>query len=106
MIKEYLRRKTRTVMVGKVGVGSAEPVRIQSMLTSETTDLDSVMLEIQALHHASCEMIRITIPNRKALDAIPEVRRRMSEEGIERPLIADIHFNPQLAVDSLSLIHI
>ena len=63
-------------MVGKVGVGSAEPVRIQSMLTSETTDLDSVMLEIQALHRASCEMIRITIPNRKALDAIPEVRRR------------------------------
>ena len=100
MNKEYLRRKTRTVMVGKVGVGSAEPVRIQSMLTSETTDLDSVMLEIQALHRASCEMIRITIPNRKALDAIPEVRRRMSEEGIERPLIADIHFNPQLAVDS------
>ena len=100
MIKEYLRRKTRTVMVGKVGVGSAEPIRIQSMLTSETTDLDSVMLEIQALHRASCEMIRITIPNRKALDAIPEVRRRMSEEGIERPLIADIHFNPQLAVDS------
>ena len=100
MIAEYLRRKTRTVMVGKVGVGSAEPVRIQSMLTSETTDLDSVMLEIQALHRASCEMIRITIPNRKALDAIPEVRRRMSEEGIERPLIADIHFNPQLAVDS------
>ena len=87
-------------MVGKVGVGSAEPVRIQSMLTSETTDLDSVMLEIQALHRASCEMIRITIPNRKALDAIPEVRRKMSEEGIERPLIADIHFNPQLAVDS------
>ena len=87
-------------MVGKVGVGSAEPVRIQSMLTSETTDLDSVMLEILALHRASCEMIRITIPNRKALDAIPEVRRRMSEEGIERPLIADIHFNPQLAVDS------
>ena len=100
MIKEYLRRKTRTVMVGKVGVGSVEPVRIQSMLTSETTDLDSVMHEIQALHRASCEMIRITIPNRKALDAIPEVRRRMSEEGIERPLIADIHFNPQLAVDS------
>jgi len=100
MNKEYLRRKTRTVMVGKVGVGSAEPVRIQSMLTSETTDLDSVMLEIQALHRASCEMIRITIPNRKALDTIPEVRRRMSEEGIERPLIADIHFNPQLAVDS------
>ena len=100
MFAENLRRKTRTVMVGKVGVGSAEPVRIQSMLTSETTDLDSVMREIQALHRASCEMIRITIPNRKALDAIPEVRRRMSEEGIERPLIADIHFNPQLAVDS------
>ena len=67
-------------MVGKVGVGSAEPVRIQSMLTSETTDLDSVMQEIKALHRASCEMIRITIPNRKALDAIPEVRRRMSED--------------------------
>ena len=100
MIAEVLRRKTRTVMVGKVGVGSNEPIRIQSMLTSETTDLDGVIGEIRALDQVSCEMIRITIPNRKALDAIPEIRRRMSEEGIERPLIADIHFNPQLAVDS------
>lgn len=100
MIAEVLRRKTRTVMVGKVGVGSNEPIRIQSMLTSETTDLDGVIREIRALDQASCEMIRITIPNRKALDAIPEIRRRMSEDGIERPLIADIHFNPQLAVDS------
>ena len=72
MIAEVLRRKTRTVMVGKVGVGSNEPIRIQSMLTSETTDLDGVIREIRALDQASCEMIRITIPNRKALDAIPE----------------------------------
>ena len=100
MIAEVLRRKTRTVMVGNVSVGSDEPIRIQSMLTSETTDLNGVMREIKALDQVHCEMIRITIPNRKALDTIPEVRRMMSEEGIQRPLIADIHFNPLLAVDS------
>ncbi|MEE3121032.1 MAG: (E)-4-hydroxy-3-methylbut-2-enyl-diphosphate synthase, partial [SAR324 cluster bacterium] len=98
-----IRRQTRTVFVGKTGIGSFHPIRIQSMLTSESTDPEGVMREIRALNDCGCELVRITIPNGKALDTAKEIRRRMESEGIVLPLIADIHFNPRLAVDACEL---
>ena len=84
---------------GKGWVGSYEPVRIQSMLTSETTDLDSVMLEIQA-----CIMLPVKWSASPSPTAKHWMRFRKCAEGCLRKnrtsLIADIHFNPQLAVDS------
>lgn len=89
--------------MGKTGIGSFNPIRIQSMLTSESTDPEEVMREIRALNDCGCELVRITIPNGKALDTAKEIRRRMESEGIALPLIADIHFNPRLAVDACEL---
>ncbi|MBF0352588.1 MAG: (E)-4-hydroxy-3-methylbut-2-enyl-diphosphate synthase [SAR324 cluster bacterium] len=100
----YQRRSTRVVQVGNVGVGGTEPLRIQSMLTSDTCDLVSVMAEIEALSRTPCEMIRLTVPNHKAVEALPEIRHRMRDAGLEIPLIADIHFNPQLAVNSCEFV--
>ncbi|MBF0240185.1 MAG: flavodoxin-dependent (E)-4-hydroxy-3-methylbut-2-enyl-diphosphate synthase, partial [SAR324 cluster bacterium] len=100
----YQRRSTRVVQVGNVGVGGTEPLRIQSMLTSDTCDIVSVMAEIEALSRTPCEMIRLTVPNHKAVEALPEIRHRMRDAGLEIPLIADIHFNPQLAVNSCEFV--
>ncbi len=94
------RRQTRLVRAGQLGIGGGEPIRIQSMLTSVTTDIYAVIREIENLNRLGCELIRITIPNRKALDSVPEIRRLMRLRGISIPLVADIHFNPQLAVDA------
>lgn len=70
------------------------------MLSTATSDVEGCLQEIQALDAAGCEMIRLTVPSKKDLSAMPEIRRRMREEGISRPLIADVHFAPQLAVDA------
>ncbi len=92
------RRTTRQVMVGKVGIGGQNPVRIQSMLTAITWQVDAVIQEMLALAKAGCEIIRLTLPTQRDVDALDEIRRRMREEGLDVPLVADIHFNPRLAL--------
>ena len=57
------------------------------------------MCEMQELQQVNCELIRLTVPNQKAVDSLPEIRRQMKERGWDFPLVADIHFNPQLAVN-------
>ena len=94
----YRRRMARTVLVGSVAVGGRHPIRVQSMLTCATWDVDAVLREMAPLQQAGCEIVRITVPTRKDLQALPEIRRRMAVEGITMPLVADIHFNPALAL--------
>ena len=95
---KYWRRKTRTVHVGAVAVGGDNPIRIQSMLTSDTRNVEACLQEMESLKAA--EMIRLTVPNRKALDAVFQIRKGMRERGIIQPLIADTHFNPTIAIDA------
>ncbi len=92
------RRHTNTVSIGSIKIGGSEPVRIQSMLTSATTNVESCIEEIARLDAVDCEIIRLTVPNQKSIDSLPAIRTEMKKRGIERPLVADIHFNPQLAV--------
>ena len=94
----YRRRPTRVVPVGDVGVGGDEPIRLQSMLTCETWDVPRVIDEVRGLIEAGCEIVRVTVPTRKDAEALPEIRRRMAGEGLRAPLVADIHFNPRLAL--------
>ena len=92
------RRTARLVRVGNVGVGGGEPIRIQSMLTCNTWDVERVLEEMRGLADAGCEIVRMTVPSRRDLEALPEIRRRMAAAGLAMPLVADIHFNPKLAV--------
>jgi (E)-4-hydroxy-3-methylbut-2-enyl-diphosphate synthase len=94
----YRRRPTRVVRVGGVGIGGGEPIRIQSMLTCGTWDVERVIAETRELVEAGCEIVRLTVPTQKDLDALPAIRRRMEQERLRVPLVADIHFNPRLAL--------
>ena len=96
--RRSFRRPTRTVRIGDVTVGGDAPIRIQSMLTSNTTDVGACVEEIERLDRAECEIIRLTVPNQKSVDALPHIRKGMQDRGISRPLVADIHFSPPLAV--------
>ena len=96
----YGRSLSRIVKIGDLKLGGGFPIRIQSMLSSPTSDVTGCFNEIRALDKAGCEMIRLTVPSRRDLAAVPDIRRLMREEGIVRPLIADVHFSPQLAVDA------
>ena len=93
------RRHTRPVSIGPIIIGGTEPIRIQSMLTCDTTDVDTCIEEITRLDAVDCEIIRLTVPNQKSVDSLPVIREQMLKRGITRPLVADVHFNPKLAVN-------
>jgi len=94
----YKRRKTREVMVGDVGIGGKNPIRIQSMITSNTRDTDASIDQIQALERIGSEIVRLTVPSQADADNLPNIRKRMKELGLKVPLVADIHFTPQVAL--------
>ncbi len=104
MSLQPFRRSCRTVRIGDLAVGGQEPIRIQSMLTSDTTDVDACLAEIVRLDAVGCEMIRVTAPNQKSVEALGRIHAGMRERGITRPLIADIHFNPLLAVGACEFV--
>lgn len=92
------RRQTRVVKVGDVLVGGDNPLRVQSMTTTFTKDAAATLEQIAALDAAGCEIIRVTVPTLKDAQALPEIRKGMAARGISRPLVADIHFSPKLAM--------
>ena len=103
-MNSLIRRKSRVVRIGNVLVGGQEPIRIQSMLTSDTCDVPKVIEEMESLVQAGCEIIRVTVPNHKSVEALYKIREVMFNRGINIPLVADIHFNPQLAVNAAEFV--
>src|SRR5579871_3988032 len=84
------RRRTRVVMVGDVGVGGANPIRVQSMTTTRTQDVEATTAQAVRLVEAGCEIVRITAPTVSDARAIGEVRTRLRAMGLSVPLVADI----------------
>jgi len=97
---EYRRRRTRAVSIGDVGVGGENPIRVQSMTTTRTQDIEGTVAQAERLVRVGCEIVRITAPTIQDARAIGEVRRRLHERGIRVPLVADIHFNPAAALEA------
>ena len=95
------RRLSREVMVGRIGVGGNNPIRVQSMTTTDTCDVEATLKQAIALAEAGCEIIRITAPNKPAARALQEIRKKLSEHGFPNPLVADIHFLPQVAMEAV-----
>lgn len=93
-----LMRKTREVKVGFVGVGGNNPVRIQSMTTSNTRDAEATVSQIMKLADAGCEIARITVQGIKEADTCEEIKNTLVQKGYNIPLVADIHFFPPAAM--------
>lgn len=92
------RWKTREVKVGNVGVGGKNPVRIQSMTTSSTRDVDATVNQIIKLAEAGCEIARVTVQGMKEADACEQIKNKLIQQGYTIPLVADIHFFPPAAM--------
>jgi (E)-4-hydroxy-3-methylbut-2-enyl-diphosphate synthase len=88
-------------MVGDVGVGGSNPIRIQSMTTSDTKDIAGTVDQCVALAEAGCEIIRITAPNVSAARCLKTIRRELQKRKIFEPLVADIHFLPAAAMEAV-----
>ncbi len=92
------RWKTRPVWVGSVGVGGDNPVRIQSMTTSNTRDVQATIEQIMRLADAGCEIARVTVQGMKEADACEGIKNGLLQKGYTIPLVADIHFFPPAAM--------
>jgi (E)-4-hydroxy-3-methylbut-2-enyl-diphosphate synthase len=96
----YQRRLTREVMVGNVGIGGSNPIRVQSMITSDTRDTPACVAEVLALAEAGCEIVRITAQTRIYAANLENIAREVRAAGCQVPLVADIHFKPDAALEA------
>ena len=96
----YARRKTREIMVGNVGVGGDNPIRVQSMITSDTRDTEACVKQVLDLAEAGCEIVRITAQTKKYAANLENIRDGVRAAGCDVPLVADIHFKPDAAFEA------
>lgn len=92
----FSRKDTRPVKVGNLVIGGSNDVIIQSMCTTKTADVEATVAEILRLEEAGCQMVRVTVNNEEAADAIKEIKKQ-----IHIPLVADIHFDYRLALKAI-----
>lgn len=103
-LTSYSRFKTREVMVGSVGIGGINPIRIQSMTTTDTMDTKATVEQSIRMIEAGCELVRITAPSIKEARKLEVIKKELRAAGFDTPLIADIHFTPNAAEMAARLI--
>lgn len=93
----YSRFKTREVKVGNVGVGGDNPIRVQSMTTTDTMDTEATVAQSIRMIDAGCEIVRITAPSKKEAENLANIKASLVAKGYDTPIVADIHFTPNAA---------
>ncbi|MDZ7316937.1 MAG: flavodoxin-dependent (E)-4-hydroxy-3-methylbut-2-enyl-diphosphate synthase [candidate division KSB1 bacterium] len=88
--------RTRRVYVRNLAVGDGAPISVQSMTNTKTEDVDATLRQIERLLQAGCQIVRLAVPSQAAAKAFAAIRRR-----IDAPLVADIHFNYELALAAI-----
>src|SRR5436853_857087 len=96
----YQRRRTREVMVGNVGIGGANPIRVQSMITCDTMDTEMSIQQTMELAKVGCEIVRITAPTVKDARNLEHILKGLRERVCDVPIVADIHFKPEAAMEA------
>lgn len=96
-LTEYSRRKTITVNIGDIPLGSDYPIRVQSMTTVDTMNTEGSIEQVIRMVESGCEYVRITAPSVKEAQNLENIRKGLRVRGYTVPLIADIHFTPNAA---------
>lgn len=91
-----MRRKCKEIFVGKVGIGKNHPIAVQSMTNTDTRDVEKTIKQILELEEVGCDIVRVAVPDNEAAEAIKKIK-----QGINIPLIADIHFDHRLAISAI-----
>ena len=90
------RRQSVTVRVGHVPVGGAHPVVVQAMTNTDTADVEGTVRQVAALWRAGSEIVRVTVNNDEAAQAVPEIVVELARRGVEVPIVGDFHYNGHL----------
>ena len=93
----YQRYKSHEVRVGTLGIGGDNPIRLQSMTTTDTMDTEATVAQSIRMIEAGCELVRITAPSKKEAENLRNIKNEPLKKGYNTPLVADIHFTPTAA---------
>ena len=93
----YQRYKSHEVKVGSIGVGGENPIRLQSMTTTNTMDTVATVAQSIRMIDAGCEIVRITAPSKREAENLCNIKNELLKRGYNTPLVADIHFTPAAA---------
>ncbi|WP_290663263.1 (E)-4-hydroxy-3-methylbut-2-enyl-diphosphate synthase, partial [Ignavibacterium sp.] len=96
-LTKYSRYKTREVYIGDIPLGGNNPIRIQSMTTTDTMNTEATVAQTIRMVEAGCEYVRITAPSINEAKNLENIKRELRKRGYNVPLIADIHFTPNAA---------
>ena len=83
--------------IGNIAIGGNAPVVVQSMTNTDTNDVVASVAQCKRMIAAGAEMVRLTVPSLKEVEAMRQIKEQLRAEGIETPLVADVHFNPKVA---------
>ncbi len=100
----YQRFQTREVKVGKLRFGGNNPIRIQSMTTTNSMDTEATVAQSIRMIEAGCELVRITAPGKKEAANLAHIKAALLKKGYDTPLVADIHFTPNAAEIAAALV--
>ena len=103
-LANYSRFKTREVKVGNIGIGGSNPIRIQSMTTTDTMDTFATVEESIRMIDAGCELVRITAPSKREALNLKNIKEGLAKRGYFTPIIADIHYTPNAAEIAATII--
>ncbi|NTW55558.1 MAG: (E)-4-hydroxy-3-methylbut-2-enyl-diphosphate synthase [Chlorobiaceae bacterium] len=101
---QYRRRLTREVAFGKISLGGYQPIRVESMTNTHTMDTEATVQQCRRLYEAGCEIIRLTVPTEKDAENLGIIRERLRRDGIDTPLVADIHFSAKAAMKAVEFV--
>jgi len=95
---------SNTITIGHLNLGGDQPVRIQSMANTDTNDVEGSIDQCRKMIRAGAELVRLTTQGRRELDSLRQIRMLLREEGIDTPVVADIHFKPGLALEAVQVV--
>ena len=95
-VSPWTRRSSVVVNVGGVEIGGENPIVVQSMTNTDTSDVAATVTQTMALAAAGSELVRVTVNDEAAAQAVPEIVERLSDEGVDVPIVGDFHYNGHL----------
>jgi len=103
-LNKYQRFKSREVFIGDLPLGYGHPIRIQSMTTTNTLDINATAEQAIRIINAGSDYVRITAPSIKEAKALKEIKKYLALKNYNNPLIADIHFTPKAAIEAAQIV--
>ena len=98
------KMETLTVKAGKVTIGGEAPIVVQTMCNTHTSDIEASVAQCVRLYEAGAELIRLTVPSMAQVDSLREIKARLRAQGIETPLVADVHFSSKIAIAAAEVV--